>query len=181
MQADGALVEFAGIEDAMDGLEGVDGAGMRGIHLDGFRGLDRGFAESDVLMHDVKILDQQTADGDGHPAVLVAVVVDGTGLADFPADGDQFVERSLVDQVAGVVLAVPGEIGRERVGMYRGVLQESAELLGLIEGGLGKLAEFGYEIWIGTCFTAVAMGCSGKSIAQAREKPFTTGDTGSQA
>ena len=92
-------------------------------------------------MHHMKILDQQAADGDGHPAVLVAVVVDGTGLADFPADGNQFVERSFVDQVAGVVLAIPGEIGRQRVGVERGVLQEFAELLGFVEGGFGKLAE----------------------------------------
>ena len=138
VQADRALIELAGIEDTMDRLERVDGAGVRGVHLDGFRGFDGGFAESDVLMHDVKILHQQAADGDSHPTVLVAVVVDGTDLSDFPADGNQLVENSFVDQVAGVVLAVPGEVRRQRVGVDRGVLQEFAELLGFVEGGFGR-------------------------------------------
>jgi len=113
VQADGALVEFAGIEDPVNGFERIDGAGVRGIHLYGLGGRNRAFAAGDILMHDVKILDEQTADGDGHPAVLVAVIVHGAGLADFPADGEQLIKRSFVDQVASVVLAVPGEIGRE--------------------------------------------------------------------
>ena len=44
------------------------------------------------------------------------------------------------------MLAVPCEIGRQRVGVDRGGLKESAELLGLIKGGFGKLAEFGDKI-----------------------------------
>src|SRR5580692_3605998 len=97
-------------------------------------------------MNHMEILYQQAADGDSHPAVLVAVVVDRASLADLPTDGDQFVERIFVDQVAGVVLAIPGQIGGQRVGAERGVLEESAELLGFVERGLGELAELGYEI-----------------------------------
>ena len=122
VQADGALIKLARIEDAVNGFERVDGAGVRGVHLDRVGGLDGGFALGDILLHDVKIFDQQTAERDGHPAVLVAVIVDGTGLADFPADGYQLVERSLVDQIASVMLAVPGEIGRERVWVNRDIL-----------------------------------------------------------
>ena len=87
VEADGALVEFAGVEDAMHGLQRIDCAGMRGIHFDGVGGLDRALAKGKILMNHVKILDQQTADGDGHPTILVFVVVHGTGLADLPADG----------------------------------------------------------------------------------------------
>ena len=88
VHAHGALIELTRIKDPMDGFERVDGAGVRRIHLDGLSGFDGGFTQSDVLMHDVKILDEQPADGNGHPAVLVAVIVHGTGLSDFPADGD---------------------------------------------------------------------------------------------
>jgi len=63
VEANGALIEFAGIQDAVDGLQGIDGARMRGIHLKGFRGPDCRFAGGDVLMNHAKILDQQTADG----------------------------------------------------------------------------------------------------------------------
>jgi hypothetical protein len=79
------------------------------------------------------------------------VVVNRTGLADFPADGEEFVERSFVDQVSRVVLAVPDEIGGERIGIHGSVVEEFFELLGMVECGLGEAAELGYEVvdWYG--------------------------------
>ena len=41
------------------------------------------------------------------------MIVHRTALAYIPADGEEFVELGLVDEVAGVVLAVPGQIGGE--------------------------------------------------------------------
>ena len=35
VQADGAAIELAGVEDAMDGFGGIHAAGLRGSHLDG--------------------------------------------------------------------------------------------------------------------------------------------------
>jgi hypothetical protein len=58
VHAYGALIELTRIEDAVDRFKRVDGARLRRIHLDGFRGFDGGPAQSDVLMHDVKILDE---------------------------------------------------------------------------------------------------------------------------
>lgn len=58
VQADGALAEFARIEDPVDGLERVDRAGLRHIHFNNFSGLESALAASNVLMHDVKILHQ---------------------------------------------------------------------------------------------------------------------------
>ncbi len=55
MQTYRALIEFTGIKDAVNGFEGIDGAGMRSIHLDDFRGLDGAFAERDVLLYDMKV------------------------------------------------------------------------------------------------------------------------------
>ena len=57
VEADCALVEFAGIENAMNWSERVNGAGLRHIHLNDFGGMDRAFAGSDVLMHNVEIFD----------------------------------------------------------------------------------------------------------------------------
>lgn len=168
VQTDGALVEFAGIEDAMHGLGGIDGAGLGGIHLDGFGGLDDAFSRGNVLLDDVEILDQQTADGDGHPAILIAVVVDGAGLADLPADGEQFVERSFIDEIASVVLAVPEEIGSERIGIERIRLEELAELFGAIEGGRGEFAEFGDEVLDGDLIGGGGHGLKGKYSAGTR-------------
>ncbi len=50
-----ALIEFAGVKDAVDRFEGIDGAGVQCIHLNDFRGLDCAFTESDVLLHDMKV------------------------------------------------------------------------------------------------------------------------------
>ncbi len=108
VQADGTLVEFAGIQHTMHGLLRIDGAGLGDIHLDDLGGLQFAAAGGDVLLYDMEILHLQAADGHRHPTVLIAMVVDGTGLTDLPTDGQQFIERSLVDQIAGVVLAVPG-------------------------------------------------------------------------
>jgi hypothetical protein len=146
VQAHGALVKFAGIKNTVDGLQRIDGARMRRIHLDGFGGLNGAFAGRDVLMNDVKIFDEQTADRDGHPAILVAMVVDGAGLANLPADGEQLIERRLVDQIASVVLAVPKEIGLDRLGVERGILEELADLFRMVEGGFGEFAELRDEI-----------------------------------
>lgn len=146
MHADGSLVEFARIQHTMHGLERINRTGTRDIHLERVGRLDCALAAGDVLIYHVKILHEQAANRDGHPAVLVAVIVHGAYLADLPADGDQLVERSLVDEVARVVLTIPGEIRRESLGIERVVLQELAKLFRLLEGWLGKFAELCNEI-----------------------------------
>jgi hypothetical protein len=160
VEADGALVESARVEDAVNGSERVDGAGVLDIHFDSFRGFDAARAGDEILVDDGEIFYLQASDGDGHPAVLVFVVVDGADLADFPADGQEFIERSFVDQIAGVVLAVPGEVGSEGVGVYGRVLKKGAQLLGFGEGALGELAELGYEVLDGDGFYGGGHGLS---------------------
>jgi hypothetical protein len=141
VQADGALVELARIDHAMHGISGVDGAGVSDIHFDGVGGFEAGPALLQILMNQMKVFHLQAADGDSHPAILVAMVVHGAGLADFPANGHQFVKWRAVDEVASVVLAVPVEVGRERVGADRSVLEKAADGFGWTEGGLGQLPQ----------------------------------------
>jgi hypothetical protein len=146
VQADRALVEFAGIEDTMHGLVWIHGAGMLGIHLNSFGGLDVAFSGSHILLDHAKIFYQQPADRDGHPAVLVPVIVDRARLAGFPANCKQFIERSFIDEVASIVLAVPGEIGSKRIRAERVILQEFAELFRLVECGFRKFTECGDKL-----------------------------------
>jgi hypothetical protein len=141
VQADGALVEFARIHHAMNGIGWVDGAGMRDIHLDRVGGFEPAGSTIQVLMNEMKIFHVQTADGNGHPAILVAMIVHRTGLADLPANGHQFVKRSPVDEIASVVLPVPVQVRSERVSADGSVLQKTAYRLGWPEGGLGQLAQ----------------------------------------
>ena len=55
VEADGALVEFARIQNAVNRRERVDGAGLQDIHLNNFSGVDCAFAGGNVLLHDVEI------------------------------------------------------------------------------------------------------------------------------
>lgn len=87
VQADRALVEFAGIQHTMNGFLGIDGAGLGDIHLNDLGQLQFAAAGGDVLVYDMEILYLQTADGYGHPTILIAMIVDGTGLPDLPTDG----------------------------------------------------------------------------------------------
>lgn len=88
MQADGAGGELAGVVDLVHGLARVDGAGLCGIHLDDIGGLNLAAAGGEVFEYGAVVLHQQAADGHGHPAVLLVVVVDRADLAHVPANGD---------------------------------------------------------------------------------------------
>src|SRR5579864_2035131 len=109
VKADRALVECARIHHPMYRVCRVHRARIREIHLNGFGRLQPALTALQILLHEMKILHLQTAKGDSHPAILVAMIVYRTGLADFPADGHQLVKRSPVDQVSRVVLPVPGK------------------------------------------------------------------------
>ena len=50
-----------------------------------------------------EILDFQAADGRGHPAVLIAMIVDAAVLADFPADGHALEKLVFENEIAGVI------------------------------------------------------------------------------
>lgn len=141
VQADRALVKFATIHHAMNGIGGIDCAGLRDIHLDGVGGLKAATALLQILVNQMKIFHLQAPDGDGHPAVLIAMIMHRAGLADLPANGHQFVERGAVDEIASVVPAVPVEIGRERVGADGSSLEKATHGFDAVEGGLRELPQ----------------------------------------
>ena len=103
VDADGALIEFRQIQDLMDGFERIDVDGVRAVHFVDFGGDDFAGAAARVFFVDAEILDFQAADGSGHPAVLIAMIVNATVLADFPADGHALEEIIFENEIAGVV------------------------------------------------------------------------------
>ena len=76
---------------------------MSAVHFVDFRGNNFASAAGSVFLFDAKILDFQTADGSGHPAILVAMIVDAAVLADFPADGHALEEIVFENEIAGVI------------------------------------------------------------------------------
>jgi hypothetical protein len=75
MQADGAFAKLFGIDDAMNGISGIYGAGMSRIHFDSVGGRELALSVIDVLRDKMEIFDHEAADGDCHPAILVAMIV----------------------------------------------------------------------------------------------------------
>lgn len=77
--------------------------GMRAIHFVNLRGNDFARAAARVLVLDAEVLNLQPADGSGHPAILVAMIVNAAVLADFPADGHALEKIVFENQIAGVI------------------------------------------------------------------------------
>jgi len=123
VDADCASIEFRQVQDLMNGFEGIDVNGMSAVHLVDFRGNDFASAAGGVFLFDAKILDFQTADGSGHPAVLIAMIVDAAVLADFPADGHALEEIVFENEIAGVVALGEEAIFFEALGAY-GVVKD---------------------------------------------------------
>jgi hypothetical protein len=114
--------------------------GMRGVHLVDFRGDDFASAAACVFFVDAEILDFQAADGRGHPAILIAVIVDATVLADFPADSHALEEIVFENEIARVIPFREKEIFFERLGLD-GVLDDVVLDCFESEGALGDCGE----------------------------------------
>src|SRR5579864_4258253 len=69
------------------------------------------------------------------------MVVYRTRLPDLPANRHQFVQRRSVNEISGVMLPVPIEVGCERIRADRRVLQKLPNRLDLVEGDLCELAK----------------------------------------
>jgi hypothetical protein len=103
VDAYGALLEFGQIQDLVDGLERIDMYGVHGVHFVDFGGHDFAGAAGRIFFFNAEILNFQPADGSGHPAILIAMIVDTAVLADFPTNGHTLEEVVLENEIARVV------------------------------------------------------------------------------
>jgi hypothetical protein len=79
-----------------------------------------------ILINKMEILYLEPAKWDRHPAVLIAMIMNGTGLTDLPANSHQFVKRSAINQITRVVLTIPGEIRCKGFAIDRHLREELA-------------------------------------------------------
>ncbi len=126
VQTDSTLVELARIDYSMYGICGVHCTGMGEVHLHGVERLQLAAPGRQILMNKVEVFYVKPAEWNRHPAVLVAMIMNGTGLAYLPANGHQLIEWSAIDQIARVVLTVPGEIRCEGLDIDRPLREELA-------------------------------------------------------
>src|SRR5271169_24317 len=146
VQADGALAKFARVVDLVHRLQRVDGTGMLAVHLHRVGLFQAAGTLLQVLFEHAIVLHHEPPNRSRHPAILLAMIVDGANLPNVPADGDQLVEARLVDEVARVVLRVPEEIAVERGGIDGMLLEKPQDLPGaVVDRRLGKLAQAGHE------------------------------------
>src|SRR5438309_11763795 len=81
--------------------------------------------------------------------VLVAVIVHRADLADFPTNSNQLVQRRLIDQIAGVVLAIPADIRRQGLWRDSRMTKERKDLARAIEGSLWKFVQLRDKVLYG--------------------------------
>jgi hypothetical protein len=86
-----------------------------------------------ILKFDMEIFDSQLSDRSRHPAILVPMVVYRTALPYLPAHGDKLIEIGLVDQIARVMLPVPGQVRCKTEFRDRYLGQQRTDQLNLIE------------------------------------------------
>jgi hypothetical protein len=116
VNADSALIEFGKIQNLVNWFERIDVSGMGRVHFVNVGGSEVAHVSRGVVVLDAEILYFEAANGCGHPAILVAVIVDAAELADFPADGHAFEHVVLENQVAGVAAFGEEEIFFQRFG-----------------------------------------------------------------
>jgi hypothetical protein len=116
VDADSALIEFRKIQNLVNRFERIDVSGMPSIHFVNVGGSEVARVFRSVVLLDAEILYFEAANGCGHPAILVAMIVDAAELADFPADGHTFEHVVLENKVAGVTAFGKEEIFLERFG-----------------------------------------------------------------
>ncbi len=75
---------------------------MSSVHYVGVSGNDLADAARSIAMVDMIILHAQAAHRDGHPAILITMVMDAAMLADFPTNGHALEHFIFENQVAGV-------------------------------------------------------------------------------
>jgi hypothetical protein len=82
-------------------------------------------------------MDTQTPDGRGHPAILIAMIVDATELANLPADGHALENVVLENKVASVI-----SLGEEKI-FFQG-LREYCVLQNIILDCVERELAFGH-------------------------------------
>ena len=76
------------IDDPVDRIGGVNCARTSRVHFDCVCRSQLTSPRIQILRPEMEIFHQQAARGHQHPAVLVAMIVHGADLADFPANGN---------------------------------------------------------------------------------------------
>ena len=151
VDAYGALLEFWQIQNLVNRFERIDMHGMRAVHLVDFRRNDFARATRSVFIFDAEILHFQAADRRGHPAILVAMIVDAAVLPDLPADRHALEKIVFENQIARVIPLGKKNILFERFRSH-GVAHDV--ILNIFEGevALGNGAEALDPIRDGECF-----------------------------
>lgn len=125
--AHGALAKFRQIQHLVNGLEGVDGHGVGGVHLGELGGHQAASLAGLIALLDTIILHAQAADGRGHPAILVTVIMDTAALTNLPTNCHHLAELVAKNEIARVVAERKEEIGAQSGWIHRMFFHESED------------------------------------------------------
>src|SRR3984893_3620439 len=80
-----------------------------------------------ILIDDTVVLNHEPAPRNSHPTALILMVVDRAHLSNIPANSDQLVMGSSIDQITSVVFSVPEQIGCKGCGVNWAFDQQSQD------------------------------------------------------
>src|SRR6185312_10555867 len=143
MQAHRALLELRRGEDPVHRLSRVDSTRIHGVHLHQVSQLKVACSSGKVLFQHAIVLYHELPDRRSHPAILVLMVMNGASLPDLPADGHQLKKRCLVDEISGVMLAVPDEVPFNGLRINGMIVEDLADEGNVREIALITTSQFG--------------------------------------
>ena len=157
VDADGALMEFGKIEHLVNGLQRIDAGRVSGVHFINIGGKHAAGAMNGIALVNAEILDFQAADGRDHPAILIAMIVDAAGLANFPANCQTLEDVVPENQIPGVTAFGEKEVlveGFRKHGMVKNIILDVFESeFALRDGGealdpIGDDEVFGDKLFV---------------------------------
>jgi hypothetical protein len=165
----------------VDGFERIDVDGIGRIHfvdVGSDEATGAGVVGGSIAVFDAEILNFQAANGGGHPAVLIAMIVDAGELSDFPTDGHALEEIVFEDEITGVTALREMEVLVEGFGADLMTHDEGLDVFeGEILGGHG--GEVFYPVGDGELVDSEIVGherppgnynAGGKEVANAEKK-----------
>ena len=111
------LRQLGRIGDGMDWFERINPARVSHVHPIAARLGQLARSSFTSPGNQAIVLHQESANGNGHPTILSAMVVDPTLLANFPANCQNLVEIGSLQEIASVMRGAEDKVGLQAVGL----------------------------------------------------------------
>src|SRR5215813_3513991 len=115
MQTHRALIKFRKVQHLVNGFFWIYFCWQRLVNIEAVSFFKTAIPRGTVLVQNAKVLHSQPASRNGHPAVLIMMVMNLRDLSDLPTDRQQLKKIVLKDQVSRVMVFAEEGVRPERI------------------------------------------------------------------